>query len=122
QHAGVVLGLGGVAGHMYRGRRSTASGYQERLLVVSDLTCVTAACMAVRREAFAMVGGFDEAFAISYNDVDLCIRLKEARWRVVWTPDAKLLHKESASLGPHDVGETHAKWVAERRLITHRWG
>jgi GT2 family glycosyltransferase len=121
QHAGIVLGAGGVAAHTYKGRRRGTSGYHDRALIDQDVSCVTAACMLVRREAFADVGGFDATLAIAYNDVDLCLRLRGKGWRIVWTPSAELYHKESASIGRHDTGETRMQWLADSSLIRQRW-
>jgi GT2 family glycosyltransferase len=121
QHAGVVLGPGGVAALAYRGTQSGRFGYHDRALIDQDVSCVTAACMLVRREVFSNIGGFDPALAIAYNDVDFCLRLREAGWRIVWTPSAELYHKESASLGRHDTGDTHDQWMFEWNLIRSRW-
>jgi GT2 family glycosyltransferase len=121
QHAGVILGVGGVAAHTYRGRRRDVRGYHDRALVAQDVSCVTAACMVVRREAFWNVGCFDSALAIAFNDVDLCLRLREAGWRIVWTPAAELYHKESASIGRHNVGKMEQQWALEYDLIRSRW-
>jgi len=121
QHAGVVLGVGGIAAHTYRGRRRGISGYHDRALVAQDVSCVTAACMVVRNEAFSGVGGFDEALAIAFNDVDLCLRLREAGWRIVWTPAAQLHHKESASIGRHNLGEKGRQWALDYDLMRRRW-
>ena len=121
QHAGVILGVGGVAAHTYRGSPRDTRGYHDRALVPQDVSCVTAACMVVRREAFSNVGGFDPAFAIAFNDVDLCLRLREAGWRIVWTPAAELYHKESASIGRHDAGKMEEQWTLEYELIRSRW-
>jgi cellulose synthase/poly-beta-1,6-N-acetylglucosamine synthase-like glycosyltransferase len=77
--------------------------------------------MLVRRDAFAEIGGFDEAFAFAFSDVDLCLRLREAGWRVLWTPSAELYHKESASMGLHHAKERQDQWVAEWGLIHSRW-
>jgi GT2 family glycosyltransferase len=122
QHAGVLLGVGGVAIHAYRGRSRDVRGYNDRALVDQDVSCVTAACMLVRREAFASVGGFDATLAIAFNDVDLCLRLREAGWRILWTPSAELYHKESASIGRHDTGDREDEWTLESSLIRNRWG
>jgi GT2 family glycosyltransferase len=121
QHAGCVLGVGGVAAHAYRGRLNGISGYHDRALVDQDVSAVTAACMLVRRVAFTDVGGFDERFAIAYNDIDLCLRLGEAGWRVVWTPTAVLHHKEGSSLDRHYAGETRSQWAHESQLMHGRW-
>src|SRR5206468_3549384 len=102
QHAGVILGLGGVAGHACHGLPRGASGYGGRACREQDVSCVTAACMVVRTAVFREFGGLDEKFAVAYNDVDLCLRLREAGWRIIWTPTAELYHRESASTGRHD--------------------
>jgi O-antigen biosynthesis protein len=117
QHAGVVLGTGWVATHAYRGARRDAPGYHDRALVTQDVSCVTAACMLVRREAFLAVGGFDTEFPTRYNDVDFCLRLWRAGLRVVWTPDAVLRHKESTSLRRRGRPEER-----DLALLAARWG
>jgi GT2 family glycosyltransferase len=122
QHAGVILGLGDVAGHAYRGRPAGTAGYHERMLVAQDVACVTAACMLVESSAFAAVGGFDETFATSFNDVDFCLRLRQRGWRIVWTPAARLYHKESLSLGAHHLGSHGHSWASDRDLMHARWG
>jgi GT2 family glycosyltransferase len=122
QHAGVLLGPGGVAAHMYSRRRRGVRGYHDCALVDQDVSCVTAACMLVRRDIFLDLEGFDEAFAIAFNDVDLCLRLREAGWRIVWTPSAELYHKESASIGRHNAGDREDEWILESDLMRSRWG
>jgi GT2 family glycosyltransferase len=121
QHAGVILGAGGVGAHSYRGMRSDTIGYHDRAVVDQEVSCVTAACMLVRREAFMDVGGFDEALTVAYNDVDLCLRLRQAGWRIVWTPSARLCHKESVSTGAHYVAERRSVWTSEWDLVRSRW-
>jgi GT2 family glycosyltransferase len=122
QHAGVILGLGDVAGHAYRGHPAATAGYHDRMLVAQDVACVTAACMLVDSSAFAAVGGFDETFAASFNDVDFCLRLRQRGWRIVWTPLARLYHKESLSLGAHHLGAHGDSWARGRDLMHARWG
>ena len=121
QHAGVVLGAGGVAAHNYGGRRRGISGYHDRALIDQDVSCVTAACMLVRSDVFLNVGGYEEALAVAFNDVDLCLRLSDAGWRIVWTPSAELYHRESVSLGRHDVGEREEEWKFAWNLMRSRW-
>jgi len=121
QHAGVILGVGGVAAHAYRGRRRDTRGYHGRALVAQDVSCVTAACMVVRREALSDVGGLDPTLAIAFNDVDLCLRLREAGWRIVWTPTAELYHKEAASIGRHNVGQMEEQWAFAYDAVRSRW-
>ena len=122
QHAGVVLGAGGVAAHTYRSMPGGIRGYHDRAVIDQDVSCVTAACMLVRRDAFLSAGGFDEALAVAFNDVDLCLRLREAGWRIVWTPGARLYHKESASIGRHETAEGEGQWMFEWNRIRSRWG
>jgi GT2 family glycosyltransferase len=121
QHAGVVLGVGIIAAHFYAGKPKGISGYHDRALVDQDVSCVTAACMLVRRDVFVSVGGFDEALGMVFNDVDFCLRLREAGWRIVWTPSAELYHRESVSFGRHDIGEREEQWNLELNLIRSRW-
>jgi GT2 family glycosyltransferase len=120
QHGGIVVGSGIVAAHAYRGDPDGTTGYHDRALVAQEVSAVTAACMLVRREAFESVGGFDEQLAIAFNDIDLCLRLRGAGWRIVWTPEATMYHKESLSLGRHDARER--EWKAECELMFERWG
>jgi GT2 family glycosyltransferase len=122
QHAGTVLGAGGIAAHAYKGRPWGTRGYHDRALVDQDVSCVTGACMVTRRDVFLDVGGFDEALAVAFNDVDLCLRLRAAGWRVVWTPNAELYHRESVSLGRHYSTERREEWAFEANLIRSRWG
>jgi len=122
QHAGVVLGAGGVGAHLYKSMPRDIRGYHDRAVVDQDVSCVTAACLLVRREAFSSIRGFDEKLAVAFNDVDFCLRLQEAGWRIVWTPSAQLYHKESSSLGSHDTAEGESGWKSEWDLIHKRWG
>ena len=124
QHAGVVLGLGGVAGHPHTHHPRSDAGYIGRLQLVHNLSAVTAACMLMPKRIFQEVGGFDEVnLAVAFNDVDLCLRVRQAGYSIVWTPYAELYHLESASRG-YDYGnqeraERAALEVAYMRL---RWG
>jgi len=115
QHAGVVLGLGGVASHLFAGMPDGTVGYYWWDRIVRGYSAVTAACMMVRRQVFEEVGGFDETFAVAFNDVDFCIRLSRAGYRNVYTPHAELTHYESVSRGlsgyGHDYQEFLARWA-----------
>ncbi|EQD66845.1 glycosyl transferase, group 2 family protein, partial [mine drainage metagenome] len=122
QHAGVILGLGGVAGHQFVGLPNGHGGYFGRAGLEQDLSCVTAACMVVQRKAFDSIGGFNENLAIAFNDVDLCIRLRKSGWRIIWTPEAKLFHHESASVGAHNSPERSSIFQAEVALMRELWG
>ena len=121
QHAGVILGLSGIAGHACAREPGGSRGYFGRACLEQDVCCVTAACMAVRADIFRTVGGFDEAMPLAYNDVDLCLRLRTAGWRILWTPAAELLHRESASLGRHSVGAGAEQFARDVALMRQRW-
>lgn len=121
QHAGVVVGLGGVAGHAYPHRPRGSRGHCGRLRLPQDMSAVTAACLLVRRAAYLEVGGFDEGLAVAFNDVDFCLRLREAGYRNVWTPHAELYHHESASRGSEDTDEKRARFSSEVQAMLARW-
>ncbi len=99
QHAGIITGLGGYAGHSHKYHKRGGSGYMFRLATVQDYSACTAACLLVRTSAYDAIGGLDEAFTVAFNDVDFCLRLREKGWRIVWTPYAELYHHESKSRG-----------------------
>lgn len=122
QHAGVVLGIGGVAAHIFQGLPKRSKGYFGRAALEQDLSCVTAACMVINRQLFDDVGRFDERLAIAFNDVDLCIRLRALGRRILWTPQVEMVHHESASLGRHDSPERRAQFKAEVELMRGLWG
>jgi GT2 family glycosyltransferase len=121
QHAGVIIGLGGVAGHACLGEPRDAVGYFGRACLEQDVSCVTAACMAVRKEAFCEIGGLDEKLPLAYNDVDFCLRLRAAGWRIIWTPSVELTHHESASLGRHDEPPWAKQYWHDFGLVRQRW-
>lgn len=122
QHAGVILGMGGIAGHPFLNLPRGTRGYYGRAMLEQDLSCVTAACMVTRREAFDGIGGFDEEFAIAFNDVDLCMRLRQRDWRIVWTPTVEMYHHESISVGKHNAPHRRALFQHEVRLMREKWG
>jgi len=123
QHAGVIVGLGGVAGHSHRMSDRLSPGYCGRLLVAQNLSAVTGACMVVRHEAWDQVGGLEEEnLAIAFNDVDFGLRLRQAGWRVVWTPYATLFHHESVTRGPDDIGARVHDFAKEIQFVKDRWG
>jgi GT2 family glycosyltransferase len=100
QHAGIVLGVGGIAGHAHKHLPSTVPGHGGRAQLTQTFSAVTAACMVVRKALYEQLGGLDEQnLGVAYNDVDFCLRLREAGYRNVWTPYAQLLHHESATRG-----------------------
>ena len=123
QHAGVVLGIGGVAGHAHRMTDRVSMGYFGNLQLAHRMSAVTAACIVVRREAWDQVGGLDEEnLPIAFNDVDFCLRLREAGWEIVWTPHAELLHHESISRGPDNQGPRAEAFAREVLYMEKRWG
>ena len=122
QHAGVIIGLGGFAGHSHKYARRGASGYMFRQAVVSDLSAVTAACMLVPAAVYDAVGGLDEGFAVAYNDVDFCLRIRQAGYRIVFTPYAELYHYESKSRGLDVRGAARQRFAQEQQRLQQRFG
>jgi GT2 family glycosyltransferase len=120
QHAGVVLGIGGVASHGHKGSPGDAPGYHGLLHCVRDTSAVTAACMLTRRKLFLDAGGFDEQLAVAYNDVDYCLRLRARGKRIVFTPLAELRHFEGGSRGDDRRGQS--RFDREIALMQGRWG
>ena len=120
QHAGVVLGLGGVAGHVFCGMEGHTTGYVHRPLTTQEISAVTAACMLIKKEVFDKINGFDEQFAVAYNDVDLCLRTRAAGYKVIFTPYAQAYHYESKSRG-QETGEKIKRLARERKLFKSRW-
>ncbi len=116
QHAGVVLGIGGIAGHAFKYRPSAEDGYFSLPHVIRNCSAVTGACMMVRRKVFDDVGGFDESLPVAFNDIDFCLRLRQRGLLVVYTPQAILYHKESATRGklhpPEDERRMYDRWGA----------
>ena len=100
QHAGIIYGIGGVAGHSHKGRPASEQGYWNRAILPQNLSGVTAACMLVRKEVFEKVGMLNEQeLAVAFNDADLCLRIREAGYKIVYCPYAEFYHYESASRG-----------------------
>ncbi len=122
QHAGVVLGIGAVAGHVFCGLPRGSDGYFGRAGLEQDLSCVTGACLVTRRSVFEALEGFNEDLSIAFNDVDLCIRLRNAGWRIIWTPQVELIHHESATLGRYDSAERKTQFRREVKLMRDLWG
>ena len=123
QHAGVITGLGGYAGHSHKYHRRGGSGYLFRLAAVQDYSAVTAACLLVRAEVYDALGGLDEEFTVAFNDVDFCLRIREAGWRIAWTPYAELYHFESKSRGSDEQDPAKkARFDAERARLYARHG
>ena len=122
QHAGVLTGLHGVAGHISVGKPRGDAGYFGRGRLVQNLSAVTAACMLVRKEIFDEVGGLDEGLRVAFNDIDFCLRVRKAGYRNLWTPHAELYHHESASRGAEDTPEKIERFKGEVEFMYARWG
>ena len=121
QHAGTVIGIGGIAGHMFVNLPGERTGYMHKAALIQDLSAVTAACMLVKREAFEEVGGFEEQLSVAFNDVDLCLRLREKGCLVVYNPYAELYHYESKSRGAEDSKEKVRRFQSEIEFMRCRW-
>lgn len=120
QHAGLVLGHGGYAAHIGIGEEPPHRGYLDRFTVPHEVSAVTGACLAVEKSKFEAIGGFDaERYPVELGDVDLCLRLSQRGWKTVFTPDAVLMHHESATRGRANVAKRYAK---ERRHFRESWG
>jgi GT2 family glycosyltransferase len=126
QHGGVILGLGGlpgVAGHISKGRPRSYPGQASRALLAQNLSAVTAACLLLRRKVFEEVDGMDEEnLPIAFNDIDLCLRIRERGYRNVWTPFAELYHYESYSRGYEDTPAKVNRFNQESDFMKKRWG
>ncbi len=123
QHAGVVIGLGAhrTAGHTHYKMPRQNLGYMGRLCYAQNVTAVTGACLMVKKSLFEEVGGLEESFAISLNDVDLCLKLYEKGYLNVFTPFAELYHYESISRGLDDKGEKAERYNAESEAFREKW-
>lgn len=121
QHAGVTLGIG-LASHLYKSFPGGADGRQGRLVVPQDLSAVTAACLLMRREVWDEVGGLDEDFPVAYNDVDLCLKVRAAGYRILWTPDALVYHLESQSRGKDVTPAKRERLNQDKNRLIERWG
>ena len=124
QHAGVILGYGGIAGHAYQGEElgELPGEYPELLFEhTRNVSAVTGACMLMRREVYEQAGGFDEELAVTFNDVDLCLRLRKEGYRILICPNAELIHNESASRGAEDSEEKVRRFHREIGIFVRRW-
>lgn len=123
QHAGVVLGTGGVAGHLHVGAPGEYPGYQGHLKLARNVSAVTAACLAMRRSVWDEVSGMDaEHLTVAFNDVDLCLKIRAAGYDIIWTPFAELYHHESASRGLDLEPVAAARFQGEINTMRERWG
>ena len=121
QHAGVLLGMNGVAGHYFKNFGRDEIGYMGRLAYAQNVTAVTAACMLIKASVYHEVGGLDETFEVAFNDVDLCMKIRRAGHLIVWTPFAELYHYESKSRGYEDTVEKQRRFLGEIERFQLRW-
>ncbi len=122
QHAGVILGIGGVAAHAWQTHPRGAAGKSHRNLLQQNLSAVTAACLVIRRETYLEVGGLTEQLKVAFNDVDFCLKVRAAGYRNLWTPYAELYHHESASRGKEDTLEKRDRFRSEVEYMRATWG
>ena len=123
QHGGVILGVGGFAGHSHRDLSRYEYGYFSRASLTQSFSAVTAACLVIRKAIYEEVGGLNETdLAVSFNDIDFCLRVREAGYRNVWTPYAELYHYESATRGYEDTPDKQARLNREGQYLKQRWG
>jgi glycosyltransferase involved in cell wall biosynthesis len=122
QHAGVILGIGGVAGHAHKHLPKGLPGYAHRAILIQNFSAVTAACMLMRKCVFDEVDGFDESLSVAFNDVDFCLRVKAKGYWILWTPYAELLHRESVTRGDETSLAKHQRFAREVELMQQRWG
>ncbi|HGW9811701.1 TPA: glycosyltransferase [Escherichia coli] len=123
QHGGVILGIGGVAGHSHKQYPRHHPGYFSRLLLTQNLSAVTAACLLIRKNIYEEVAGLDEEnLHVAFNDVDFCLKVREAGYRNLWTPYAELYHYESISRGAEDSPEKLARFAREVNFMKSKWG
>jgi len=122
QHAGVIVGLGGAAGHVLVGEDRDGPGYFNYVNMLNTYSAVTAACFMVKTSVFDQVGGFDENFGTEYNDVDFCLKVREAGYHNLYVPHCELYHYESISRGhPHSTSESYKKHIKEVNLFRKKW-
>nr|WP_236671877.1 glycosyltransferase family 2 protein [Enterococcus sp. BWB1-3] len=121
QHAGVVVGFGGIAGHTFVNQKPTENGYFNRIIIAQNYSAVTAACMMVRRDVFEQVHGFSEELAVAFNDIDFCLKVRKIGKLVVYNPYAELYHYESKSRGAEDTPEKIQRFQNEIAVFQNKW-
>ena len=121
QHAGVVIGMGGIAGHILCKADGKEYGYNARLVTMQDISAVTAACLMISRKDFQAVGGFDEKYTVAFNDIDLCLKARKAGLLVVFNPYVTLYHYESKSRGLEDTPQKLERFRREVEYFQSKW-
>ncbi|MDJ0632868.1 MAG: tetratricopeptide repeat protein [Xenococcaceae cyanobacterium MO_188.B29] len=122
QHAGVLLGIGGIANHSHKNFSREHPGYFSQLISVNNYSAITAACLMCRREVFEQVGRFDETLKVAFNDVDFCLKIGQQGYRNVCLPQVVLYHHESKSRGNEDTLEKQQRFQQEIADMQKRWG
>ena len=121
QHAGVIVGIAGFAGHSHRHSHRNSMGYMGRAKLIQNISAVTGACLMTKKSVFNDIGGFDENFSHALNDIDLCLRIRNKGFLIVYTPYAELYHFESESRGYEDTKEKQARFTKEIELFQDKW-
>lgn len=121
QHAGCVIGIGGIAGHMFVGMPGSHTGYLHKASIQQNLSAVTAACMMMKREAFEKAGGFTEELSVAFNDVDLCLKVRREKYLIVYNPFVELYHYESKSRGAEDSEDKVRRFQREIEYMRSHW-
>lgn len=121
QHAGVVLGFGGIAGHTFIGFPHDANGYFSRIICAQDYSAVTAACMMTKKSVYEQVGGLTEELVVAFNDIDYCMKVRALGKLVVYNPYAQLYHYESKSRGLEDSPEKQERYYREMKYFVTKW-
>jgi glycosyltransferase involved in cell wall biosynthesis len=122
QHAGIILGIAGLASHAHKHSSERDDGYFLRARLVQNVSAVTAACLLIRRDTYLRVGGLDEELPVAFNDVDFCLRVRATGLRNLWTPFATLIHHESRTRGADDTPARRSTFRTERDRVLARWG
>lgn len=122
QRGGVILGSRSAADHAHRYLRRGEPGYFGRAILHQSLSAVTAACLMTRKSAYESLAGLDENLAITFNDIDFCLRARKAGLRNIWTPYAEMIHRESASRGNDNTDERRRRAAVEVAFMERRWG
>jgi GT2 family glycosyltransferase len=121
QHGGVILGIGGVAGHSHKYLAKDGIGYFGRAVIHQCVSAVTAACLVISKKIYLEVGGLDESLAVAFNDVDFCLKVGQNNYRNIYTPYAEMIHHESVSRGAEDSPEKQVRFMQEVNLMKDRW-
>ncbi len=122
QHAGVIVGLGGVAGHSHKYFDRAVPGFMARTVIAQNLSACTAACLLIRKDVYDEVGGLDEGYAVAFNDIDLCMSIRKAGYLIVFTPFAEFYHYESKSRGDEDTPQKIERFNSEIFRFQDKWG